>query len=109
MQKTAQALVGTIWIDEKAHEVAQLDAHLADNVKVGGGLVASLHKGWALSFVQTLVGGRVWLSTYDSVRISGRALLFFGINLDQTDRYSAYQKFHVGVRPTVSPPAKSRP
>jgi len=107
MERVAQALAGTIWIDEKAHEVVQLDAHLQDNVKVGGGLVASLHKGSALSFVQTLVDGRVWLPTYISVRISARALLFLGFNLDQTDRYSAYQKFHVNVHSTVARPAKS--
>lgn len=104
MERVAQALVGTIWIDEKAHEVAQLDAHLADNVNVGGGLVASLHRGSAVSFVQTLVDRQVWLPTYVSVRISARALLFFGLNLDQTDRYSAYQKFHVRVRSTVASP-----
>ncbi len=109
MEKVAQALVGTIWIDDKAHEVVQLDAHLANNVRVGAGLVASLHKGSAVSFVQTLVGGRVWLPTYVSVRISARALLFLGVNMDQTDRYSAYQKFRVRVRSTVVPPAQSRP
>ncbi|MEJ2009041.1 MAG: hypothetical protein P8Z30_12945 [Acidobacteriota bacterium] len=108
MEKLVQALAGTIWIDEKAHEVVQLDAHLAKNVKVGGGLVASVHKGSALRFVQTLVDRQVWLPTYISFRISVRALLFFGFNMDRTDRYSAYQKFHVNVHSTVAPPAKSR-
>ena len=109
MEKVAQALAGTIWIDEKAHEVVQLDAHLEDNVQVRGGLVASLHRGSAISFVQTLVDWQVWLPTYVSVRISARALLLFGLNLDQTDSYSAYQKFHVNVRSMVAPPAQSRP
>ncbi len=109
MEKVAQALAGTIWIDEKAHEVTQLDAHVENDIKVGDGLVASLHRGSAVSFVQTLVDGQVWLPTHISARISVRALLLFGLNLDQTDSYSAYQKFHVNVRSTVAPPAPSRP
>ena len=105
-EKVAQALEGTVWIDAKAHEVAQLDAHLEENVKIGGGLVASLHKGSAVFFVQTLVDGQVWLPTYISVRLSARALLLIGMNIDQADQYGAYQKFHVNVHSIVAPPGE---
>jgi hypothetical protein len=108
-EKVAQALAGTVWIDAKAHEVAQLDAHLEDDVKVGAGLVASLHKGSAVSFVQTLVDQQVWLPTYIAVRLSARALLFIGMNIDQTDQYSAYLKFHVNVHTSVAPPTRQNP
>lgn len=108
IEKVVQALTGAIWIDEKAREVAQLDARFKDNVKVGGGLVASLHKGSAVSFVQTVVDHEVWLPTFVSVRLSARGLLFFGLNIDRTDRYSGYQKFHVNVRSTISPSAKPK-
>ena len=104
MQKVAQSLIGTIWIDEKAHDVAELDAHFEKNVKIGGGLVASLHKGSAVQFVQTFVHNQVWLPTYISVHISARALLFVGVNLEQTDRYSDYKEFHVSSRSVVAPP-----
>ena len=104
-QKVAQALTGTIWIDEKAHEAVELDAHFEKNVKIGGGLLASLHKGSAVQFVQAFVHNQVWLPTYISVHISARALLFLGLNESQTDRYSAYKKFHVSSHSTIAPPA----
>jgi hypothetical protein len=102
-QRVAQALAGTIWIDEKAREVAELDAHFEKNVKVGGGLLASLHKGSAVQFVQTFVHNQVWLPTYISAHISARALLFVGVNVDQTDRYSDYKEFHVSSHSIVVP------
>lgn len=104
-QKVAQALTGTIWIDEKAHDVAELDAQFEKNVKIGGGLLASLHKGSGVRFVQTFVHDQVWLPTYVSVHISARALLFLGLNENQTDRYSAYKKFHASSHFTIAPPA----
>jgi len=104
-QKAAQALTGTIWIDEKAHDVAELDAHFEKNLKVGGGLLASLHKGSAVRFVQTFVHNQVWLPTYISVHISARALLFVGLNENQTDQYSAYKEFRVTSHSTIAPPA----
>jgi len=103
-QKVAQALTGTIWIDEKAHDVAELDAHFEKNLKVGGGMLASLHKGSAVRFVQTFVHNQVWLPTYISVHISARALLFVGVNIEQTDRYSDYKEFHVSSHAIVAPP-----
>ena len=105
-QKVAQALTGTIWIDEKAHDVAELDAHFEKNLKVGGGLLASLHKGSAVRFVQTFVHNQVWLPTYISVHISARALLFVGVNEDQTDQYSAYEEFHVSSHSKITPPPR---
>jgi hypothetical protein len=103
-QRVAQALTGTIWIDEKAREVAELDAHFEKNVRVGGGMLASLHKGSAVQFVQTFVHSQVWLPTYISVHISARALLFVGVNVEQTDRYTDYKEFHVSSHSTLAPP-----
>ena len=106
MQRVAQSLIGTIWIDEKAHDVAELDAHFEKNVKIGGGLLASLHKGSSVRFVQTFVHNQVWLPTYISVHINARALLFVGMNEDQTDQYSAYKEFHVSSHYKITPPAQ---
>lgn len=104
MQKVAQSLIGTIWIDDKAHDVAELAAHFEKNLKVGGGLLVSLHKDSAVQFVQTFVHNQVWLPTYISVHISARALLFVGVNVEQTDRYSDYKEFHVSSHSIVAPP-----
>jgi hypothetical protein len=103
VQKVVQSLVGTIWIDAQAHEVVRLDARFAKNFKVGWGLVASVHRGTAVAFRQTLVGNQVWLPTYVQAHVSARAL-FFGLNQNQTDRYTAYRQFHVKSSSATFPP-----
>ncbi len=105
-QKLAQSLVGTIWIDAQAHEVVRLDARFAKNWKLGWGLVASVHRGTAVAFEQTLVHNQVWLPTYAEVHVSARAL-FFGVNQNETDRYSDYKQFHVRSSAQTFPPKSS--
>src|SRR3984885_6393992 len=39
-EKVVHELAGVIWIDEKAHDVARLDAFFVSNVKIAGGLLA---------------------------------------------------------------------
>ncbi|MDE3137109.1 MAG: hypothetical protein KGL59_11080 [Acidobacteriota bacterium] len=102
-QKLAQALVGTIWIDAQAHEVVRLNARFAKNLKVGWGLMASVHRGTAVAFEQTLVHNEVWLPTYEEVHVSARAL-FFGVNQNETNRYSDYQRFRVQSSSKLFPP-----
>lgn len=108
-QKLAQALVGTIWIDARAHDVVRLEAHFAKNVKIGGGLLAALHKGSTVAFAQTFIHNQVWLPTYTEIHISARALLFASINENETDRYSDYKEFHVHTNSIIAPPAKPKP
>ena len=105
VQKVVQSLAGTIWIDAQAHEVVRLDARFAKNFKVGWGLVASVHRGTAVAFRQTLVGNQVWLPTYVQAHVSARAL-FFGVNQNEIDRYTDYRQFHVKSSSATFPPKK---
>lgn len=104
VEKVAQALVGTIWIDVKAHEVVRLDAHFTKNFKLGWGMVASVHRGTAVAYRQTLIHNEVWLPTYVQANISLRAFLFSS-NRNQIDRYSDYREFRVQ---SISGPMRSR-
>ena len=44
-ERVVKSLAGVIWVDEKAHDVARLEAYFVDDVKFGGGLLAALQKG----------------------------------------------------------------
>ncbi len=44
-EKLVQKLAGVVWIDEKAHDVARLEAYFIGDMKLGGGLLANLQKG----------------------------------------------------------------
>jgi hypothetical protein len=90
-----QALSGVIWVDEQAREIVRLEAHFAESVKVGAGLLGSLQKGSNFVFEQEKINGEVWLPSYVEVHFAGR---IFIVKLKQnfSDRYTDYKKFSVG-------------
>jgi len=48
-------------VDEKAHQVARLEAYFVGDVKIAGGLLANLQKGTSFVFEQAFVNNEVWL------------------------------------------------
>jgi hypothetical protein len=91
-ESIAQKLVGVVWVDEQARDVVRLEARFNDNVKIAGGLLASLSKGSNFAFEQTMVNNEVWLPSYVEVHAAAR-LTFVRMKADITDRYSNYKKF----------------
>lgn len=70
-------MTGTIQVDELSGELVDLNVHLDHDLKVGGGLLASLHKGFWIHLRQRRYPDGVWLM--ESVEGNGdvRAALFF--------------------------------
>ena len=91
-----QKLAGTMWVDEQAREVVRLEAHFAESVKIGGGLVASLSKGSNFVFEQQKINDEVWLPSYAEVHFSGR-IVFVKLKQNFVDRFSDYKKFRSGA------------
>jgi hypothetical protein len=92
-----QKLVGVIWVDEQARDVARLEAQFIDNVRIAGGLLASLQKGSNIVIEQTRMNNEVWLPSYAEVHVAGR-FLFFKARANTIDRYTDYKKFQVETR-----------
>jgi hypothetical protein len=107
MEKIVQKLGGVVWIDEKAHDVARLDAFFVSNVKIAGGLLADLQKGTRIVMEQAYINNEVWLPTYEEVNVDVRFLLVKGIKVDETTRYSDYKKFNVQTLSTIGKPKVS--
>ena len=97
VENVIQQMAGVIWIDEKARDVARLEAHFNANVKIGGGVVGSLEKGSSFVFEQSRVNDEVWLPTYDEVHLGGR-FLFLKVKANQIERYSDYRKFRAETK-----------
>jgi hypothetical protein len=93
----AHSLAGVMWIDEQAHQIARVEAHFTDSVKVAGGVLASLEKGSNMVVEQAKVNDEVWLPVYAEVHIAGR-LLFFKAKENDVERYSDYKKFSTDTR-----------
>jgi hypothetical protein len=90
-------LVGVMWVDEKAHDVARLEARFSDNFKIGGGLLASLQKGSSFAFEQAMVNNEVWLPSYMEIHVAAR-VLFLKARMSVIDRFSNYKKFEVETK-----------
>jgi hypothetical protein len=104
VEKLAQKLAGVVWIDEKAHDVARLEAYFTGDMKIGGGLLANLQKGTSFILEQAYVNNEVWLPTYEEAHVGVRVLLVKGIKVNAVTRYSDYKKFNVETLSTIAKP-----
>ncbi|HTU51658.1 MAG TPA: hypothetical protein VMF56_13775 [Acidobacteriaceae bacterium] len=68
---------GTIEVDERTGELVDLNARLDHDVKIGGGLLADLHKGFWLHVRQQRYPDGVWLPELVEGNGDARAALFF--------------------------------
>jgi hypothetical protein len=104
VEKVVQKLAGVVWIDEKAHDVARLEAYFVGDMKFAGGLVANLQKGTSFVLEQAFINNEVWLPTYNEAHLGARFLLVKGIKLNEVTRYSDYKRFNVETLATVNKP-----
>lgn len=68
---------GTIEVDERTGELVDLNARLDHDVKIGGGLLANLHKGFWIHVRQQRYPDGVWLPELVEGNGDARAALFF--------------------------------
>src|SRR5713226_6854786 len=58
-EKVVHQLAGVVWIDEKAHDVARLEAYFVGDFRFGGGLIANVQKGTSFVFEQAYINNEV--------------------------------------------------
>ena len=103
-EKVVQKLAGVVWVDEKAHDVARLEAYFVSDVKIAGGLLANLQKGTSFVFEQAFINNEVWLPTYIEGHLGARVLLLKGFKVSFVTRYFDYKKFNVETLSTIAKP-----
>ena len=104
VEKIIQKLAGVIWIDEKAHDVARLEAYFVGDFRFAGGLLANLQKGTSFIFEQAYINNEIWLPTYMEAHIGVRVLLLKGFNVNAVTHYSDYKRFNVETLSTINQP-----
>jgi hypothetical protein len=104
VEKVVQKLAGVVWVDEKAHDVARLEAYFTGDMKFAGGLLANLQKGTSFVYEQAYVNNEVWLPTYLEAHVGVRFLLVKGFKVGIVTRYSDYKKFNVETLSTIAKP-----
>jgi hypothetical protein len=103
-EKVVQKLAGVVWIAEKAHDVARLEAYFVGDFRFAGGLLINLQKGTNFIFEQAFINSEVWLPTYEEAHVGVRLLLVKGFRVGEVTRYSDYQKSHIESLSTIAPP-----
>jgi hypothetical protein len=106
-EKVVHELAGVVWIDEKARDVARLEAYFVGDFRFGGGLLANLQKGTSFIFEQAYINNEVWLPTYEEAHVGVRVLLVKAFKVNEVTRYSDYKKFNVESIGTIGKPKDS--
>jgi hypothetical protein len=90
---------GRAWISESEYELVRLDVEAIDDVDVGMGLLARVHKGTVASFERRKVNGADWLPTRMTYTMSARVLLVKQLRVSVTSEFSDYRKMAVAGQP----------
>jgi hypothetical protein len=77
VQRFASAMQGKVSLDEETGEMIDLNIHSVQDVKIAGGVVATLHKGFWLHIHDTAQADGVWLNDLAEGTGDARAALFF--------------------------------
>ena len=104
-ERFAQAASGRVWIDEESGAPAELRLQLDHDVKLGGGLLANIHKGFWVHMVQQRQADGVWLTKLVEGSGEARAALFFHPRIRFKQATDKCHLFSVDTQQTLpSPP-----
>src|SRR5712692_4089502 len=103
-EKVVPELAGVVWIDEKAHDVARLEAYFVGDFRFGGGVIANVQKGTSFVFEQAYINNEVWLPTYEEAHVGVRVLLVKAFKVNEVTRYFDYKKFNVQSIAAIAKP-----
>jgi len=106
-EKVVHELAGVIWVDEKAHDVARLEAYFVGDFRFAGGVVANLQKGTSFIFEQAYINNEVWLPTYEEAHVGVRVLMVKAFKVNAVTRYSDYKRFNVESVASIGKPKDS--
>ncbi len=106
-ERVVKELAGVVWVDEKAHDVARLEAYFVGDVHIAGGLLANLQKGTSFILEQGYINNEVWLPTYEEAHVGVRVLLVKAFKVNAVTRYSDYKRFNVETLNTIHKPAET--
>lgn len=96
--RVARSFAGRAWIDEFEHELMHLEAKAVDDVSIGFGLIARMHRGSTVVFSRQKQQG-AWLPVETRVQATGRALLVRRVDVDFVRTYSDYRPFEPSELP----------
>ena len=102
--KIMRNFVVKAWVSESDYELVRLEVEAIDDVSIGMGLLARVHKGTRAWFQRRKVNGEEWLPAEASYTASARVLLLKRYRVGGTSEFSGYRKFTVDTSTTYTRP-----
>lgn len=81
---------GHAWFTERDAQLVRLEMKAFDDVSIGWGIVGRVHRGSRI-YVERRRVGNTWLPALQSVKATGRTLLFRTFDIDLLTEYSDYR------------------
>jgi hypothetical protein len=109
-ERFAQALTGRVWLDEESGTPWELQVETVRDVKIGGGLLANVHKGFRAHFIQQRQPDGVWLTKMVEGSGDMKAALFlhprfrFREDLEQCHLFSVTTQEKIDTQQKVQAP-----
>jgi len=109
--RIAQKFAGTVWVDEAAAEVMELQAKSVDDISLGYGIVARLGEGTTATLTRRPIGDGLWMPTRLTLSGRGRAAFFIRrFDLDHVIEWFDYRRLPVAsLTPFLDPRVHGQP
>lgn len=92
-----KGMEGMALVEPRDLRVVRIEATLVEDVTLGWGLLARLHKGGHFTLEQSLVPGGNWETTKMTLDFTGKAFLFKTIRIQQTQTVSDFRPAPTGL------------
>ena len=95
----------SVWISESEYELVRVEIEAIDDLSIGLGLLARVHRGTVATFQRRKVNDEVWLPEQVTWTASARVLLLKRLRLRGISEFSRYRKFTVDTSSTYTSPS----
>jgi hypothetical protein len=90
--RVLQQMAGEIWVDARQKRLVSINGQLINEVKFAGGLLGHLEKGGRFTVKRAELAPGHWELTEMNVNMSGKALLFKTISVQQKELHSNFER-----------------
>ena len=93
------------WVSESDYELVRVEIEAIDDLSIGLGLLARIHKGTTATYQRRKVNDEVWLPAQVTWTATARVLLLKSLRVRGIAEFSGYRKFTVDTSTTYATPA----
>jgi hypothetical protein len=93
------------WVSESDFELVRVEIEAIDDLSIGMGLLARIHKGTTATYQRRKVNNEIWLPSQVTWTAGARVLLVRRLRSRGISDFSGYRKFTVDTSTTYSTPS----